>query len=291
MIYISLAILTSIFLLAVFKLFQRFGVNSFAAIIVNYITAAITGLVVLQEPFTLSNITNASWLKICLPLGVLFISIFYLISLTAQRISLATASIANKMSVVIPVLYSVFMLGESLNYVKFIGILVALLSVVLSSWSGDKHGDLKKLIWLPTLVFIGSGLIDLSINAANAFYIKSETDSALFSITTFISAFSVGIATLIILIIAGKLKARDVLNFKNLLGGVVLGIPNFFSIYFIFKSLDTKLLSSSQLFPVLNVSNVMLSGLVGWLIFKEKLSPVNFIGIALALLAIILIAL
>lgn len=291
MFYIAAAILTGIFVLVIFKLFQKYGVNAFAAIIVNYITAAVTGFIFLPECPAISDFTTAPWITICLPLGVLFISIFYLISQTAQRISLSTASIANKMSVVVPVLYSVIVLHEQLDVLKITGIVLALVAVYLASKSGGNNMDLKKLIWLPVLVFIGSGLIDLNLNAANAFYIRSKADGALFTIGTFLSAFTTGLIIVVVLIITKKFKARELFNLKNLIGGIGLGIPNYFSIYLIFKSLDTKLLSSSQLFPVLNVSNVALSALIGLFIFKEKLSVTNFIGIALALIAIILIAL
>ena len=63
-----------------------------------------------------------------------------------------------------------------------------------------------------------------------------------------------------------------------------------FSIFFIFKSLESNALSSAQLFPVLNLSNVALSALVAWLIFKEKISILNFAGIILAVISILLIS-
>lgn len=291
MLYIISTILISVLLLVIFKLFQVFHVNSFVAIIINYIAATITGILFLNTPVNLHEIINADWFKISLPLGAVFISIFYLISQTAQRIGIATASVANKMSVVIPVLFSIFYLHENLSLIKLCGIFLALIAVYLSTTASENNPQLKKLIWLPILVFIGSGLIDTTINIANTFYVKTKQDSALFSISTFASAFCIGFLIVIYQLSQKKLAVNQLLNFKNIFGGIALGIPNYFSIYFIFKSLDTKLLSSAQLFPVLNLCNVALAAIIGWLAFKEKLSVLNVTGIILALISIILIAL
>lgn len=291
MLYIISTILISVLLLVIFKLFQVFGVNSFVAIIVNYVAATITGIIFLNTPLNLHEIINADWFKISLPLGAVFISIFYLISQTAQRIGIATASVANKMSVVIPVLFSIFYLQEELSLIKLCGIFLALIAVYLSTASTENNPQLKKLIWLPILVFLGSGLIDTTINIANTFYVKTKHDSALFSISTFASAFCIGTLIVLYQLSQKKLALNQLLNFKNICGGIALGIPNYFSIYFIFKSLDTKLLSSAQLFPVLNLCNVALAAIIGWLAFKEKLSVLNVTGIILALISIVLIAL
>jgi drug/metabolite transporter (DMT)-like permease len=290
MLYIIAAIVISVFLLILFKLFARYNVNSFVAIIVNYIAATLTGFVFLNAPLP-SGILTASWFPLSIPLGALFLFIFYLISQTAQRISISTASVANKMSVVIPVLFSIFYLHEELSLLKLTGIVLALVAVYLSSAQSGDNSNFKKLIWLPALVFIGSGLIDATINYTNAFLIKTKSDSALFTSVTFLSAFCCGLLVLVYLLGFGKLKMSQVFNLKNIAGGILLGVPNYFSIYFIFKSLDTNLLSSAQLFPVLNLCNVALAAVTGWLIFKEKLSIMNVAGIILALISIVIIAL
>ena len=290
MLYIILTVFVSVFLLVIFKLFNIYGIHTLLAIILNYAFAAITGLILLGLPLSDIQISQTAWLKIALPLGSLFLIVFYLISLTTQKMSISAASVSNKMSVVLPVLFSIVFLNQELNVYRTFGIILALLSVYLST---KKHSDLlqnNKMIWLPILVFVGSGLIDVSINAANAFYIKTPNDGILFSICTFMSAFVCGIILIIYLLINKKIELQLLILPKNILGGILLGVPNFFSIYFIFKALETSHFSSAQLFPVLNVSNVALSALTGLILFREKLSLVNITGIILAILSIILIA-
>ena len=291
MIYIVLTILFSVFLLIVFKLFQKYDVNTFAAIIINYITAAVTGILFLETEYNFKDVLHANWLTICIPLGLLFITIFYLISQTAQRISISTASVANKMSVAMPILFSVIFLNQHLTILKIIGVILALVAVYFSTKTIKSEKASSKLLWLPISVFFGSGLIDIAINAANAFYTTSPNDSALFSITTFLSAFCFGLIILLFQFFVTKKQIfQSVFKLKNIIGGIALGIPNYFSIYFIFKSLHSHVLDSAQLFPILNLSNVALSAIVAWLLFKEKLSSINIIGIFMAVIAIILIS-
>lgn len=291
MFYIVLTILFSVFLLIVFKLFQKYEVNTFAAIIINYFTAAVTGILFLETEYNFKDVLHANWLTICIPLGLLFITIFYLISQTAQRISISTASVANKMSVAMPILFSVIFLNQHLSILKIIGVILALVAVYFSTKTIKSEKASSKLVWLPIAVFFGSGLIDIAINAANAFYITSPNDSALFSITTFLSAFCFGLIILLFQFFVTKKQIfQSVFKLKNIIGGIALGIPNYFSIYFIFKSLHSHVLDSAQLFPILNLSNVALSAIVAWLLFKEKLSSINIIGIFMAVIAIILIS-
>jgi drug/metabolite transporter (DMT)-like permease len=295
MFYIIATILISVLLLVIFKLFAQYNVNSLVAIIINYITATVTGILFFDGPFEPHKILTSQWVYLCVPLGGIFIAVFYLIGQTAQRISLSTASVANKMSVVIPVLFSVFFIGESLSLLKTGGVVLALLAVYLSTRTApgktvSEGTPASRLVWLPVLVFIGSGIIDTTINAANSFYIRSTEESALFSIATFLSAFIVGCFVLLYRIGTKRSGLSDIFNVKNIVAGVALGIPNYFSIYFIFKSLDAKIMTSAQLFPVLNLCNVAISAIVGWMIFKEKLSATNVAGIILALISIVIIS-
>ena len=291
MFYIFLTVVISVLLLIIFKAFKKYEVNSFIAIVVNYIIAAITGFVFLDSKTDFSIVFKSDWVFICFPLAFLFIGVFYLIALTAQKISISTASVANKMSVIMPVLYSVLFLDQQLSILKTTGVLLAMLAVYLSTFSATKKQINSGLFWLPIAVFFGSGLIDIAINAANALYLKTTNESAMFSIFTFLFAFIIGLLTVLYLIFFKKTTSfKNILRLKNIIGGVVLGVPNYFSIFFIFKSLESNSLSSAQLFPVLNLSNVALSALIAWLIFKEKISVLNFAGIILAIISILLIS-
>jgi len=54
-------------------------------------------------------------------------------AMTAQKNGVSVASISGKMSVVVPVLFGVFLYNESASFFKVIGIGIALVAVYLSS--------------------------------------------------------------------------------------------------------------------------------------------------------------
>ena len=219
-------------------------------------------------------------------LGVLFITVFNLAAMTTQKSGLSVVAVATKMSVAIPVLCGIFLYNESTGILKILGILLALVSVYLTSIKTEEGISIKKenLIF-PLLVFLGSGIIDTSLKFLETSYV-SETDVGLFSSTIFATAGSLGIIILIIQAFMGKLK----ITYKNILGGIALGIPNYYSIYFLVMALRSEGFDSSTIFTMNHVAIVTVSTLVGILLFKEKLIKKNWIGLILAVISIILVA-
>jgi uncharacterized membrane protein len=80
-----------------------------------------------------------------------------------------------------------------------------------------------------------------------------------------------------------------VFAWKNLLGGVALGIPNYGSMLFMLWALADGL-GGSVVFPVNNVGIIVATAIGAVLIFREHLSRINRAGVVLAALSIILMA-
>ena len=81
------------------------------------------------------------------------------------------------------------------------------------------------------------------------------------------------------------------LEFKSIYGGIALGIVNYYSIYFLLKALQYEGTESSTIFTVNNVAIVMLSTLIGLVLFRETIYTKNWIGIVLAVVSIALVML
>ena len=286
MIYLLLSIAASSTIFVIFKLFQKYNINTLQAIIVNYFIACIVGFFGFIEEANISGIPTRPWFTGTVVLGFLFISIFNLAAITTQRSGLSVVSVATKMSVVIPVVFGISYFNESTGFIKILGIVLALAAVYLSSIKSTSGIKIKKenLIF-PILVFIGSGIIDTTIKYLEAEYVE-PTEVALFSSTIFAIAGMIGTLILIGQGIAGKLRITE----KNILGGIFLGIPNYFSIYFLVLALRSEGFESSTVFTINNVAIVLVSTFLGILLFKENLIPKNWIGIVLAVISIILVA-
>ena len=286
MIYLALGILCNVILLVILKSFDKFKIPTLQGIVVNYFVACTTALFFVGEDYTIKEVVSADYFPVSLMLGALFISIFYLISLTAQKINIAVASVANKMSVVMPVIVAFVLYGDNVTLLKVLAIILALASVFLTTKSDNKGAAKNKsLMILPVLVFFGSGIIDTLVNYANKRLIHTPKEDALFTGFGFYIAGCIGIIWLGYMFIFKKEKFVP----KSIIAGIILGIPNFFSIYFILKALSSNVLESSQLYPMANVFIVILSSLAGVILFKEKLSKINAVGILLSVVAIALI--
>ncbi|WP_025663978.1 EamA family transporter [Aquimarina megaterium] len=286
MIYLVLSVLASTLIFIIFKLFSKYHVDTLQAIVVNYIVASISGIIAYSEPIDLPSISGKEWFYGAMILGIIFISVFNLMAITTQRNGLSVAAVATKMSLVIPIVFGIIVYQESTGITKIVGILIALIAVYLTSikTTGGIPITKKNLIF-PLLVFIGSGIIDTSIKFLETHYV-SKNDIPVFSATVFGFAAIVGIITLASKAITGTLK----IAFKNIIAGIILGVPNYFSIYFLIQALRHDSMDSSTVFTINNVAILLVSTLAGILFFKEKLIPKNWIGIILAIISIILVA-
>lgn len=284
MIYLLLSILFNAVLFIIIKLFAKFNIDALQALVVNYFVAFGVGLFFLDTSFSPQIIISQEWFKGSVLLGFIFISTFYVTTITSQRNGLSVASVASKMSVIIPIILGVFLYDETLGSVKILGIIIALIAVYFTSKKETGEIQQASNLVFPILVFIGAGTIDSSLKYLQTFHVPSN-QIGLFSSVTFFCAFSVGILILVFLSLKGKIKFAG----RNILGGIALGLPNFFSLYYLVKMLEAKAFESATLFTIHNIAIVLVSTFVGILFFKERISMRNALGIGLALFALFLV--
>ena len=284
MIYLLLSILFNAVLFIIIKLFAKFNIDALQALVVNYFVAFGVGLFFLDTSFSPNIIISQEWFKGSILLGFIFISTFYVTTITSQRNGLSVASVASKMSVIIPIILGVFLYDETLGSVKILGIIIALIAVYFTSKKETGEIQQASNLVFPILVFIGAGTIDSSLKYLQTFHVPSN-QIGLFSSVTFFCAFSVGILILVFLSLKGKIKFAG----RNILGGIALGLPNFFSLYYLVKMLEAKAFESATLFTIHNIAIVLVSTFVGILFFKERISMRNALGIGLALFALFLV--
>jgi hypothetical protein len=283
MIYFLLSILASTLIFLVFKLYQRFGIQTYQAIVFNYWTAFLFGLSLIpQEQMT--SISEYSWAWLIPIEGILFISIFNVMALTVQKHSVTVGSVASRTAMIIPAV--VFMLldpEQGYSIMKITGIILACLAVYFSSRKPDGVHIDKQYLYLPLALFLGSGLIDLIIGYAQTYLMVHPYEGMIFIPSIFLVAAILGSAILIYRYIVSKdIKWQT----KDLIAGIILGLINYASLHYILKAMDTDLLHASLFFPVNSMGIIVAGTILGLLAFKEKLSLINWSGIALGLVAI-----
>lgn len=274
-------------MLVLFKYFGKYGVNNLQAIIINYFTAGTLSLIVAYNndiKISLPDIIYSTYIIPSLIIGFLFIVTFNLLAFGTQKIGIAISTVANKMSMIIPVIIGISLFSEKLGMFKLIGIVLAISAIYMTSTKSGKLSFDKKFLPIILLIFFGQGMADGTLSWAQKFSINDE-NTPLFFASVFLIAGILGSVFLIYETIKNGFK----LEFKNLIWGIGLGIPNYLTLHFFVRSLQSPIFESSQVFPIVNMGVIVLTALAGILLFREKLSFFNWGGILVAVLAISLI--
>jgi len=296
MIYLIGSIALSVLLLINFRIFPKYSVNTFQAIVFNYPVCFLIGMALMPEGQHFSLDLSQNWTWYCLALGVGFIVTFLLSGISTQQVGITITSLANNISLVIPVLFSLFVF-KSQNKVfdnwNYLGLVLAIVAVAAATYkpsTGEKKAFEWKSFWysggVTLSVFLMYGITNTVVNYLNIHYIPNPEQTVPVTLVMIFGALISGFVVLIFRLIKGTEK----IELKSLVGGVSLGIPNFLSFYFLILALSQFGNSGAFVYPIYNIGVILGSSLVAFLFFKEKISSFNRFGLFLALLAIILIS-
>ncbi|TNE28419.1 MAG: DMT family transporter [Bacteroidetes bacterium] len=279
MIYLLLSIACSTFIFVIFKWFGKFNVNNLQAIVANYFIAGTLGWLPLsgsvEHPESLLE-----WGVWPFAIGFLFITLFQLMAKITQDYGVNVVSVTVKMSFIIPILFGVWMHGERLSTFHIIGILLAILAVYSINKPEKSTGSFE---WKgPLILFVGSGVLDATMKIVESGVAK-ENHLATFTSSAFAVAGILGVLYLLYSIYIQKKTTWDA---KSWLWGIVLGIPNYGSIFFLLKALGGDF-PSAILYPINNVGIVAISAVIARLFFAEYFTKWRIIGLVTAAFAIL----
>ncbi len=276
MIYLIPAIICSILVSILFKLMKRYELNAFHAIIVNYPVAALLSFVLFKPK--ISGIEFGNEFFILIILAVLLISIFYFISKSIQTSGIVLTAVAQRLSLIIPVLAAFLVYNENLNNLKIIGLIIGF-AAIYTSIPQKKELSVNYNFWYPIIVFLGTGIIDVLFAEVTQFKNLGFTGSLL---VVFCLSTILGIIFIIYELITGKY----VFSLFSLGCGVLLGILNFGSIFFYLRALVAEPERPSVIFSTLDIGVIAGGTLIGVFIFREFLSTKNKLAVVLAIAAI-----
>ena len=286
MIYLFLSIIFTTGLILIFKLFQRFEIDNFQAIVFNYIIAGSICIFLSDTDFSPSQIIHQEWFNSSFIIGLFFICVFNLVAYSAQKIGIAITSVSTKISLCIPVIFGFIYYGDSINILKVTGIFLALISIYFTSKKeSSADGINRNYILVPIILFVCTGLLDLIlIYRQETYEIVNKGLELEFSAMLYTTAGCIGVPILIFKF----LKGHEI-ELKNVIAGIGLGIPNVLSIVFFLKCLN-HFPESTFVFPINNMGIVATSAIFASILFKEHLSKINWLGIVIAMLSILLIS-
>jgi drug/metabolite transporter (DMT)-like permease len=286
MIYLVLTILCTSALFILFRLYSNLKIHLFQTIVWNYIICSITGFIHQYELLNkalyskhIDTVIAASMLGSC------FLPSFFLMGISTQRAGLTPTTMANKLSMIIPAGFAIIAGLAPFTWLQLLAFVLGILAVFIVTQKNTSVADAPKSNpYLPWFVFIAAGLLDVAILFVNS-HIASAESIGLFSIHTFAAAASWGIISLTILLLLKK----EHFQWKAILSGIALGIPNYFSVYYLLKTLNHFHHDGSFVFPMLNLSIILFTAIISFIFFKEKFTMKLTIGLLLASSSILLL--
>lgn len=286
MIFLILCIGANILLAHIFKVFDKRGVDNFNAIVINYVVCTLTASAVLGRFAVPLDLVSRPWFGLALSLAFLFITGFNILGLSFQKAGVSLTLLIQKMSLITPVVFAIALYGESLSTLGWVGIACAIGAIVFVNFpaKGEKRiSILSPVIMLPIVTFAMSGVIEVLLYYSEASG-RVTDDGAEFTASCFFMAGMMGL-----LYAVYRIFFKDaILGRKELLGGLALGIPNYFSIYLLVFLLG-KGWDGAVLFPLNNIGILLAGTALGILAYKESINQNKIIGLILGLLAIVLI--
>lgn len=287
--FLLFCILSSTSIFVIFKFLDRFGVPSFPVIVINYLFATLLGILLTPTRHGIERALGSDWLLPGLVIGFLFIVMFFLVAHSSARAGISVTTVAGKMSVIFPIVFSMLIdPGDRITLPKAAAIATALIGVSLTVIHPEKMKTDRTVVLVPLLLFVGMGVVDSLVKYAQHRFVNDE-ETALFSAALFFMAFLTGV-----LVIPFRRGSRSAFGKPNVwFWGAALGAVNFGSIYFLVKTLNYGVppgsaFDSSVVFGVNNTAIVALSVLAGYVVFSERLLAVNWTGVFLSVVALLL---
>lgn len=278
MLFLILSILCSVTVGVIFKITRKYKADPVQIITFNYVMALILCYFTFSPDITAVH-SDAPW-NIYIAVGVLLPIVFLFLFSSIKHIGIVKTDAAQRLSLFIPIIAAWLIFKEEFNSYKVIGLIIGFIALlfILKKQTGN---DQNKWIY-PFVVFLGFGIIDILFKQIALYTILPYT-------TSLFVVFDIALAVSLVIVIYDVVQKKTKLDLKNVLFGALVGIFNFGNILFYLKAHKAFSENPSTVFAGMNIGVIVLGSLVGLLFFKEKLSKINFIGIFLALIAIVFI--
>ena len=273
-------ILSTVCIYMLFASFKRWRIRTSWAITINYFVAAGLGWTMAGGAEAITSAWQAPWIVPLACIGALFYPLFRLTATCSQELGVSVASIATKLSMAIPVLALSLADGiHGIAWGQWLGVALAFPAVYLSTRSNDGNAPSKassSLWWMPVVMFLGSGCIDLIFGWYSTHpSLKPDGMQMAFASIPFTIGGLVGLGHQLKLG-HGWPSARDCV------GGLILGVANFASLYFLLLAFDAQVFERAMVIPMLNLNVIVLTTLGGAVLLNDRPNQQARWGVVLA---------
>ena len=280
MLYLIFSIICSVSVGIIFKFSRQYSTILSQIVVWNYLFALLLCYLFYSPDITVVN-DSAPW-AIYLTLAVLMPSIFIILATSIKHMGIVRTDAAQRLSLFIPILASWFLFGENIYILKLAGLAIGFPAILLIFSRRDESSG-KKWVY-PALVLLGFGIVDVLFKQ-----IALVTDIP-YSTSLFI-VFSGALLIAAFIALQEVIVKKAKVTTMSFAFGMLIGIFNFGNILFYLMAHREFKENPSTVFATMNIGVIVLGSIAGILLFKEKMTKLNYVGLVMAVLAIILITL
>ena len=210
--------------------------------------------------------------------GVLYLGAFLLFQENVKKNGVTLSSAFMKLGVTVPTVLGFILFREPVSAIRIGGIALTLIAIAMLSGRGDSSRDAARpgLGMLVALLLLG-GMAD----GLSKFYAAYGNPDLEGHFLLFVFGFALVLCAVVCLVQHQKPTRRDMLF------GLLIGIPNYFSSRFLLLALND--IPASTAYPVFSCGTILLSALAGRALFSERPGARQYVSLALILAALILL--
>ncbi len=282
MLYLIFSIISSVSVSAMLKLAQRYSVNITQMIAWNYPMAILLTYFFLNAELSLTSLSTSAGLPYWL-LGFLLPLLFLLISASLRYAGLVKTELAQRISLVVPLLAAFIYFREEVLFTRILAIVLGFFSILLSiHGKSGSSGRAGGWIYL-SVVFLGMGSIDILFKYLSQ--LKQLNQGS-----TLLLVFSIACMVSFAFILMQMLRKKMNFSVSGMFWGLGMGFFNFINIHFYMRAHQALPNQPSLIFSLMNIGVILLGTVAGVLLFREKLTMLNRLGLLLAVISVILIS-
>ena len=285
MTYLLLATCSSAIMAIVIRIFQNSKGNRYAIILGNYL------ICILISWFSLPNrsmvLGGSPATILCGIIGGAFFVAGLVTMQTSTRLNGATlTSVFAKMGLVISLAISIFVFGEKPTPMQIVGVVLILAALVMINGPADEKSENA----LQTgKVYTGALILTMLANGGGSSMSKifeqvgtRDQDELYF----FYLFFTAAVLTAGLLLWEWK-RTGKALKWSEMAAGIAVGIPNYYASFLLLLALVA--LPAIIVYPINSTGSILIVMAVDALVFHQKYTKRQWLGIVLVLAAMVLL--
>lgn len=284
MIYLILAITSSALVSITMRISEPRIKNNMGMFTANYAVCLILARMFMGQTslFGIHPEAGISGMAVAVGLGLLsgalYLINFVLLQTSMRHNGIVLSSMFMKLGVLVPTLMAILVFRERPKFLQMAGIILAVIAIILvnlekESAQGSMASGASKKIWLLILLLV-SGFTDSMANIYDKAGTAALEEHYLFY--TFLAA----LVFAIVMAVRGGKKVC----LWDVLFGILIGIPNYFSARFLLLALGS--VPAVIAYPVYSVATIVVISVVSVVAFREKIGRRKMVAIGLVLVAL-----